>query len=137
MLQSLFCRSLRGRHRLVFLVSFCKARGKHANGRGGLPSFSSVVRARVFEISIFALKNRRLLGRLILCGRRNLQTCPTNSKCLNIFELGVQQQNGERSVAPACTCNVTCPCVMLQRLVCAGLQYSLRHHAQHCRGGHT
>ena len=66
MLQRLFSRSLRGRRRLVFSVSCCKARGKHAKGRGGLPYVSSLVRARVLEISPFALKNRRLLRKLIL-----------------------------------------------------------------------
>lgn len=116
MLQRLFSRSLRGRLRLVFSVSCCKARGKHAKGRGGLPSFSSLVRARVLEISPFALKNRRLLRKLILLvwtGKfRDVSQKFKMSEY--IWSLGAATQRWKKRCSSVYvqnpSCNVTCPC---------------------------
>ena len=116
MLQRLFSRSLRGRRRLVFSVSCCKARGKHAKGRGGLPSFSSLVRARVLEISPFALKNRRLLRKLILLvSTEKFRDVSQKFKMSEyIWILGAATQRWKKRCSSVYvqdpSCNVTCPC---------------------------
>ena len=142
MLQRLFSRSLRGRRRLVFSVSCCKARGKHAKGRGGLPSFSSLVRARVLEISPFALKNRHLLRKLILpVWTEKFRDVSHKFKMSEyIWIRGAATERWKKRWSSVYVqdplCNVTWLAVEIQRVVCAGLQYSLRYHAQHSRGGH-
>ena len=65
MLQRLFSRSLRGRRRLVFLLAVVKRVGNTQREEEVSPPFLLSC-ARVLEISPFALKNRRLLCKLIL-----------------------------------------------------------------------
>ena len=115
MLQRLFSRSLRGRRRLVFWLAVVKRVGNTQREEEVSPPFLLSC-ARVLEISPFALKNRRLLRKLILLvWTEKLRDVSHKFKMSEyIWIRGAVTERWKKRCSSVYvqdpSCNVTCPC---------------------------